>query len=127
MDIPFEQQFHFHDGSTIATLEQLKEKLEHISYQEFYRHVNAQKNDFASWIKHVLREEQLADELQRVTSIVETVEILNDHLHPRPITAPRNDNQTKIEQNIFSSPLDVETGERMAVDDVPAVIGRGCR
>jgi hypothetical protein len=121
MDIPYEKQFHFRDGESVATVEQLKEKIERVSYQEFYHHVNAQKNDFAAWIRHVHKDERLADDLQKVTSIVETVEIINDHLHPRPITAARSDMQSRIEQDLYASPLGAEAGEGLAVEEVPSI------
>jgi hypothetical protein len=121
MDIPYEKQFHFRDGSSVATLEQLKAKIENISYQEFYHHVNTSKNDFAAWVRHVIKDEALADDLQKVTSIVETVEILNDFIHPRPVIASHGDNQSRIEQTIFSSPLPAETDDHMIVETVPTV------
>lgn len=101
MDVPYEKQFHFHDGTAAASLEDLATRLQAISYQEFYRHVNPDKNDFASWIRHVLKEEALADELERVTSIVETVEIINDFLHPPPVLQPRTDLQSRIQHEIL--------------------------
>ena len=119
MSVPYEKQFHFRDGTSVESLEQLKAKLESIGYQEFYHHVNPQKNDFASWIKHVLRDEHLADDLQKVSSIVETVEIIDDYLHPRPVTTPRIDVQSRIEQSLFSTPMPAETEDRLTVETVP--------
>lgn len=106
MEIPPEKQFHFRDGTSVAGIEELQRKIEGISYQEFYHHVNREKNDFASWVRHVLREEALATELERVQSIVETVEILNDHLHPAHVN---DDLQSKIEEQIFSAQVAHET------------------
>jgi hypothetical protein len=117
--IPVEKQFHFRDGASAGSLDALKAKIEGMSYQEFYHHVNVQKNDFASWVRYVLKDERLADDLQKVTSIVETVEILNDYLHPRPVTTPRTDMQSRIEQSVFSSPLPVELNNDLAFEDVP--------
>ena len=101
MELPYEKRFHFHDGTSIGSLEELMRKLASISYVEFYHHVNPDKNDFANWVLHVLREEQLAAELEKVSSIVETIEIINDHLHPRPLEAPRSDAQSAIEHQVF--------------------------
>ena len=95
MDIPHEKQFHFADGTAIASLDALRDKLESVSYQEFYEHVNAEKNDFANWVEHVLQDKNLAEDMRKVTSIVETVEILNDYLHPHP---QGDDIQAKIEE-----------------------------
>jgi hypothetical protein len=121
MDIPHEKQFHFRDGTAIASLEQLKAKIESVSYQEFYHHVNTQKNDFASWVRYVLHDERLADDLQKVTSIVETVEIINDHLHPRPVEMPRIDVQSKIELDVLKSLGNDMTDDGMAIEQVPTV------
>jgi hypothetical protein len=115
----YEKQFHFRDGTAIASLDELKAKIESISYQEFYHHVSSGKNDFASWIRYVLKDGHLADDLEHVTSIVETVEILNDYLHPRPVTARRNDQQSMIEQDVFSHPMPAETSGSMSIEQVP--------
>ena len=120
MDIPYEKQFHFKDGSSAADIEQLKKKVEGISYQEFYHHVNTQKNDFSSWIRHVLHEEQLADDLQKVTSIVETVEILADYTRPRSALVSHADVQSRIEDQLFAHPLPTETNDKqLVVETVP--------
>lgn len=112
MNIPPEKQFHFRDGTSIGSLDQLKEKLEGISYQEFYHHVNDEKNDFANWVRYVLRDEDLADDLEKVTSIVETVEIIGNYLQPHPVEDTSEDLQTKIED---------ELGVHVPVEDVPTI------
>jgi len=107
MDIPHEKQFHFADGTSIGSIDALRDKLESISYQEFYTHVNAEKNDFANWIRHVFKDERLADDLQKVTSIVETVEIINDYLVPRPLAT--GDLQSQIEDQVeVHPPMDIQ-------------------
>jgi len=121
MEIPYEKRFHFRDGSSIGSLDELKAKIESLSYQEFYNHVNTTKNDFASWVQYVLKDDQLAADLRKVTSIVETVEIINDYLHPRPITAQRSDTQSQIESTLFTSPMPSEAEEVMPVEQVPVI------
>ncbi len=115
MDIPFEKRFHFADGVSAGNLEELKLKLEKISYSEFYNHVNAEKNDFANWVKHVLDDEHLAADLRSVNSIVETVEIIEDHLHPRQIFVSRQDIQSKIEDKVLKQQIPYDTTESYKV------------
>lgn len=117
MQIPQEKRFHFHDGSSAGSIEELKEKLEKLPYDEFYEHVNEEKNDFASWIEHVVENKSLADKLQQVASIVETVELLNEELH----TPPQHDEdyedlQARIEEKLFS---DMKPQTEWTSDDEP--------
>lgn len=114
MDIPYEKQFHFGNGTAAASLDELRDKIEDLSYQEFYHHVNSEKNDFASWIRHVLQDGALAADLEKVTSMVETVEIINDYLNPRPPEASRDDIQSKIED-------EQEIHPPVEVEEVPAI------
>jgi len=123
VEIPYEQRFHFHDGSSAANLLELKRKIETVSYDEFYRHVNGEKNDFASWVEHVLGRKLLAQRLRAVTSIVETVELLNEELYPQEtgiaeealVKEGEEDLQRRIEEQLFAD-LELPTD---AVDELP--------
>jgi hypothetical protein len=114
MDIPHERRFHFGDGTSAGSADELRKKVEGMSYYEFYRHVNPGKNDFANWVRHVLKEEQLAQDLEKVTSIVETVEILNDHAHPLSLKELHESLQRRIEEDMLGvrAPLDLEEAEK---------------
>lgn len=104
MDLPYEKQFHFPDGTSAKNLNELKEKIETISYGGFYHHVGEGKNDFANWVRHVLKDSQLASQLERVDSIVETVEVLHDYLHPsmaQKHLQDQDDLQSHIERDIL--------------------------
>lgn len=132
MDIPHEQKFHFSDGTSVGDLEQLKEKIESISYDEFYGHVNEEKNDFAAWVEGVLKETEVAERLKAVNSIVETVEILNEALFPEEVQHAETklkeegmkDFQERIEEQLFT---DVPLAEPMTEpnaspsEELPAV------
>ena len=116
MDIPPEQQFHFRDGTSISDLKGLKGKIESIGYEEFYGHVNNEKNDFAAWVEGVLQDTELSKKLQAVTSIVETVEMLNEALYPKDTQVAETtlessgeiDFQQRIEEQLFSEPQHVD-------------------
>ncbi len=120
-EIPFEKRFHFQDGSDVKDLAELKRKIESLPYHEFYRHVNAEKNDFANWVEHVLRRKDLADRLRGVSSIVETVEILNEEIFPEDVLHAEEglkarggfDFQERIEEQLFSLEPKDEAAERV--------------
>ena len=104
------EKFHFRDGSAAGSLEELRDILEHISYQEFYHHVNTEKNDFANWIRDTHSNAELADDLEKVTSIVESVEIINDFVHPLAKDHTHDDIQSKIEEEELKIEIPVEDG-----------------
>jgi len=101
-----EQYFYFADGDSTKNLQELKDKIELLSYEEFYAHVNQDKNDFANWTQHVLKKDLLAEKLRKVTSIVETIELLNEELNPEKIKVDSEkladkDFQKMIEDSLF--------------------------
>ena len=99
------EKFHFPDGSSVHSVDGLRDKIETISYDVFYHHVTNEKNDFAEWVRHVLKDTQLADDLTGATSIVETVEVLNDYLHPKPAQDhldKLDDIQSRIEHDVLA-------------------------
>lgn len=118
--LPEEQQFHFKDGTSIGSLEELKKKVESISYAEFYEHVNEGKNDFANWIEHVLQMHDLAERLRQVNSIVETVELLNEETNPESQVEAEQEShedlQSRIESQLFA---DLEPKEDLPQLDEP--------
>lgn len=120
-DIPHEKQFHFRDGTSAKSLDELKGKIESISYDEFYGHVSDGKNDFANWIEHVLANKELATRLRSVGSIVETVELLNEELYPEEpqhdAHTESDDLQGRIEEQLFADHDETSQGGRGEKDD----------
>ena len=53
------------DEATLRSLDDLSEAINLIDPATFQKHVNAEKNDFASWVQHVFGEEALAEDLRR--------------------------------------------------------------
>ncbi len=60
---PEEHYFYVCDGSVIKSLVDLAFSLDSMPDGVFYFHVNDQKNDFATWVKEILKEEDLSDRM----------------------------------------------------------------
>jgi hypothetical protein len=61
-----ETYFILKSGGVIKSLEELAMNMDTISYEDFAHHVNDVRNDFANWIRDVIKEEKLAEELAAV-------------------------------------------------------------
>lgn len=58
-----ENYFFVQDGKVIKNVLELSRQLDNMTDDIFRHHVNEMKNDFASWIKNVFKQEKLAKEL----------------------------------------------------------------
>jgi len=63
--VPEDQAFVLTSGERLHTLDELSEAINLIDPESFQHHVNAEKNDFASWVEHVFGEQELADNLRK--------------------------------------------------------------
>ncbi|MFH1637525.1 MAG: hypothetical protein ABIB71_03815 [Candidatus Woesearchaeota archaeon] len=62
-EVPWEKQFWTHDGRVIRAIEDMEEIFKTMDDNVFAQHVNDWKNDFAKWVREVVGDEVLADEL----------------------------------------------------------------
>jgi hypothetical protein len=60
-----EHQFWLVDGRALRNLRDLKAAFETMTQEQFDHHVTTEKNDFASWVRYVLLDEDCARDLQR--------------------------------------------------------------
>jgi len=67
-DVPGEHVFRVSDGSVFRNLKELRDSLANMSEETYGYHANANKNDFSKWVKDVVGDEKLANELQASTS-----------------------------------------------------------
>jgi len=51
------------DGSSLKSIRDFADALKHMSDDTFYYHVTDLKNDFASWVKDVFKDAELAEKL----------------------------------------------------------------
>ncbi|MFT4310287.1 MAG: hypothetical protein ACMXYC_01515 [Candidatus Woesearchaeota archaeon] len=76
-DVDAQHYFVCRGFGTVKNIAQMIEALHHISLQDFQHHVNAQRNDIATWIKDIHKDETLALALQRVYDRYTTIDILD--------------------------------------------------
>jgi len=62
-----EHYFFVQDGMVLKSVLDLSKYLDKMADDIFRHHVNEIKNDFASWIKDVFKEQKLAEELLKTT------------------------------------------------------------
>jgi len=78
-----EEYFYLRNGSSLKSIEELYDKLEDMLDEDFFFHVNEEKNDFANWIKGVFGEKELSDNLSTVKTKKEVKKILDKFLKPK--------------------------------------------
>jgi len=75
--------FHLKDGRTLTDLEDLYHALKNMREDIFNYHVNSTKNDFANWVAHSLKKQELANKLFRTTSHQKIMELIKNELKKR--------------------------------------------
>lgn len=58
-----ENYFVLNSGGVIKSIEELASTLEFMSDDEFRYHANAERNDFANWIKDIFSKKELGDKI----------------------------------------------------------------
>jgi hypothetical protein len=67
-------------GCTSKNLAELSVCLSHISPDVFNHHVNGTKNDFSNWIRDVLGDGTLADDLSEITKPTEAAKMVSERI-----------------------------------------------
>jgi hypothetical protein len=76
LKVPAENVFFCHDGSIFADINELAEGLAAMSDETFTYHSNLEKRDFSNWVRDVIQDEQLANELARANSRFQAAKIV---------------------------------------------------
>ncbi|MBD3164382.1 hypothetical protein GF323_04225 [Candidatus Woesearchaeota archaeon] len=64
-DVEHEKSFFINEGPALRNIIQLHDALSSISDKQFYFHRNNNKNDFYNWIKNVIGDSRLANDVAR--------------------------------------------------------------
>ncbi len=62
-DISPEKHFWARDGTIIRNLSELEPAIDSMDDETFSFHVNEEKNDFSSWVRDVIGDSELAEQL----------------------------------------------------------------
>lgn len=71
-DVKEEVFFSVIDGSTVKNVMGLADALDMMSDDSYYYHVTNDKNDFSNWVRDVIKEETLADEIAKIHNRLQT-------------------------------------------------------
>jgi hypothetical protein len=66
--VPEEYAFWCHDGSVYRDMKELAEGLVKMPDEVFAYHANPEKNDFSNWVRDMIKDDKLADDLALATS-----------------------------------------------------------
>jgi hypothetical protein len=65
-DVPEENKFYLRSGKVLRNLKELSLEFHDMDDATFSHHVNAEKNDFASWIKYTIKDDALANTIENL-------------------------------------------------------------
>lgn len=67
-DVRPEQCFWVNNGPIVRNLQEMANALTYMKDETFKHHVNEQKNDISNWVMDVLKDEELASNIMKVSS-----------------------------------------------------------
>ena len=79
-DVPDAKRFWCHDGEVIKNLRELRKALDDMSDETFRYHLGGGRNDFSKWIREVVGDEELANDLNKTKSRVEAGRAVADRV-----------------------------------------------
>jgi len=90
-DVPQEHVFWCCDGHILKNLRELRDAFAVMNDHTFTYHVNDAKNDFHNWVKDIIRDDTLAQDLLKAGNPMIAVRVVTDRiafLSARPASAP---------------------------------------
>ena len=106
-DTSSDKVFWLHGGKTIKNVLELAKELKQMNNETFAHYVNNEKNDFANWIQHCIKDEQLAT-LLKTTKSKERMEAIVER-RIQELTAPPKKNIAPREKQTMQQPTIIRT------------------
>lgn len=79
-DVEADKYFKLHMGDELKSLEELRDALKTMDDETFGHHVNDERNDFANWVRDIIKDVRLADDLQRLRTRGKTLQRVEDRI-----------------------------------------------
>ena len=87
-----EQCFWVNNGPVIKNLSEMSDSLASMKDDIFKHHVNKEKNDFGNWVRDVLKDAELADEIAGIKSKERILKKVRSRLKKLEITIKQKRN-----------------------------------
>ncbi|MGB5925769.1 MAG: hypothetical protein WBH01_06715 [Dehalococcoidia bacterium] len=71
-DVAEDKRFWCHDGKLIRNLKELGKALNDMSDETFHYHSGVERKDFSKWVREVVGDEKLANDLSKAKSRIQT-------------------------------------------------------
>jgi hypothetical protein len=75
-DVPDAYVFWCSDGRTVRNMKDLAEALSTMADEIFAYHASAQKNDFSTWVRDIIRDEKLAGDLLKASNRIQAANMV---------------------------------------------------
>ena len=79
-DVPEQKRFWCHDGKLLNNMAELEMALKQMIDETFRYHVNQNKNDFSTWVRDVIGDEELAGDLQDSSTHAQAAKYVSDRI-----------------------------------------------
>jgi len=79
-DVPNEKHFWCHDGKSIRNLRELEKALNAMSDETFHYHSGEGRKDFSNWIRDVVGDNKLANDLSKAKSRIQASKALTQRI-----------------------------------------------
>jgi len=75
-DVSEEYVFWCHDGRILRSMKELGDALTTMTDETYTFHANIEKNDFANWVRDVIKDERLAKDLQKAPNQAQAAKLV---------------------------------------------------
>ena len=75
---PQDRVFWSNDGRILTDMKELMDALANMSDQNFAYHSNAMKKDFSNWVRDILEDEKLAEDLEKVANREQAAKVVEE-------------------------------------------------
>jgi hypothetical protein len=102
-EVNSDEYFFLSDGRPIKSIRQLASMLVSMDNGTFSYHANGDKNDFANWIKYVIKDAALADSIMGVTDKVMMSKMIKEAIskEEHPVRDKINEKRDEVKSDVY--------------------------